>query len=212
MGLRYTESKEKKIYAAYGMTVYGVQDKYDWTIYPDRPTENVYTKLRIEKDGKDIIDVYLGNRCIFEENFLRTIDNFLYWIDKDKPDSYDIEQTVFKCLCQADSLFNYRIDNRKRKEQWEAEYEKRRSTIIAEEKRKLDLIREYCRKKNLIFKQRYEKIYLIKILNEKVSEMIVNADNDKLEWMVNFMHEHLDNTDAVIVFEGELDEIMRKIA
>lgn len=49
MGLVYLKNEEKRIYEAYGMIVYGTQDRYTWSIYPDKPDENVYTSLRIEK-------------------------------------------------------------------------------------------------------------------------------------------------------------------
>lgn len=211
MGIATNNKEEKRLYEAYGMAVYGVENRYDWTIYPDKPSENVYTELRIEKDGEDIVNVYVGNNCIFENNFLRTIDNFLYWIDKDKPDSYSIENAVFRSLCETNSLFNHSINNRKQKERQEKEYEARRNAIIAEEERKLGLIREYCKKNDLVFKKSYEKMYLIKILNENVREMIINADIDKREWLVDFMYEHPDNTDARIVLEGGLDELVEKI-
>ena len=211
MGIITHNKEEKQLYTAYGMTVFGTENKYDWTIYPDKSTENVYTSLRIVKNRDDIFQICLGNRCIFEENFNRTIDNFLWWIDKDVPDSYSIEKAVFKSLTQTDSLFNHLIGNRKRQEQQDKDYEAKRNAIIAEEERKLGEIGEYCRKKNLVFKKHYEKMYLIKILNEKIKEMVVDADIHKLEWLVEFMHEHPDNTDAVIVIEGELDEIMDKI-
>ena len=87
MGLIYLKNEEKRIYEAYGMIVYGIQDRYIWSIYTDRPDENVYTSLRIERDEKNILDVHLGNLCIFEENFNRTIDIFLLWIDIDIPNS-----------------------------------------------------------------------------------------------------------------------------
>lgn len=76
MGLLYLNNKEKQLYSAYGLTVYGRQDRYEWTIYNNKPDENVYTSLRIERNGEEIYNRNLGNRCIFEENFNRTIDNF----------------------------------------------------------------------------------------------------------------------------------------
>ena len=212
MGLIYTGRKEKQIYEAYGMTVYGVQDRYDWSIYPDRPTENVYTKLRIERDGNNIIDIQLGNRCIFEENFNRTIDNFLWWIDKDNPDVYDIDNAVIKDLCETNSLFNHLIGNRKRKEQAEANEKARVKAIREEEQRQIDLIKQYCEKKNLLFKQYYEKVYLIKLHNENVRQMIENADNERFEGLRDFMNEHPDNKDAVIVMNGNIEDIARQIA
>lgn len=211
MGLIYLKNEEKRIYEAYGMIVYGIQDRYTWSIYQDRPDENVYTSLRIEKDGKNILDIKLGNRCIFEENFNRTIDNFLWWIEKDKPNFYDIERTVFKSLTQADSLFNHLIGNRKRKEQAEINEKARVEAIREEEQRQIELIKQYCTKKNLLFKQCYEKAYLIKLHNKDVKQMIENADNKQFEGLRDFMNEHPDNTDAVIVMNGDIEDIVRQI-
>lgn len=33
MGLIYLKNEEKQLYSAYGLTVYGKQDRYEWTIY-----------------------------------------------------------------------------------------------------------------------------------------------------------------------------------
>lgn len=212
MGLIYLKNEEKRIYEAYGMIVYGIQDRYTWSIYPDRPDENVYTSLRIERDEKNILDVHLGNLCIFEENFNRTIDNFLWWIDKDNPNSYDIRHAMLKSLTKTDSLFNHLIENRKRKEQTEANEKARVEAIKKEEQRQIDLIKQYCKKENLLFKQYYEKAYLIKLLNEHVRQMIENADNKQFEGLRDFMNEHPDNTDAVIVMNGNIEDISRQIA
>lgn len=48
MGLLYLKNEEKQLYSAYGLTVYGRQDRYEWTIYNNKPDENVYTSFRIE--------------------------------------------------------------------------------------------------------------------------------------------------------------------
>lgn len=212
MGLVYLKNEEKRIYEAYGMTVYVKQDRYTWSIYPDKPDENVFTMLRIEKDGNNLLDIQLGNRCIFEENFDRTIDNFLWWIEKDKPDSYSIENAVFKNLCETNSLFNHLIGNRKRKEQAEANEKARVETIKKEEQRQIDLIKQYCQKENLLFKQCYEKIYLIKLHNKDVRQMIENADNKQFEGLRDFMNEHPDNKDAVILMNGNIEDIARQMA
>jgi hypothetical protein len=212
MGLVYLKNEEKRIYEAYGMTVYVKQDRYTWSIYPDKPDENVFTMLRIDKDGNNLLDIQLGNRCIFEENFDRTIDNFLWWIEKDKPNEYDIEKAVYKSLCASDSLFNHLIGNRKRKEQAEINEKARVEAIKEEEQRQIELIKQYCTKENLLFKQYYEKVYLIKLHNKNVKQMIENADNKQFEGLRDFMNEHPDNKDAVIVMNGDIEDIVRQIA
>lgn len=212
MGLLYLKNEEKQLYSAYGLTVYGRQNRYEWTIYSNKPDENVYTSLRLERNGEEIYNRNLGNRCIFEENFNRTIDNFLWWIDKDNPDVYDIDNAVIKNLCETNSLFNHLIGNRKRKEQAEANEKARVKAIREEEQRQIDLIKQYCEKKNLLFKQYYGKVYLIKLHNENVRQMIENADNKRFEGLRDFMNEHPDNKDAVIVMNGNIEDIARQIA
>lgn len=211
MGLVYLKKEEKRIYEAYGMIVYGTQDRYTWSIYPDRSDENVYTSLRIERNGEEIYNRNLGNRCIFEENFDRTIDNFLWWINKDNPDVYDIDNAVIKNLCETNSIFNHLIGNRKRKEQAEANEKARVEAAREEEQRQIDLIKQYCEKKKLLFKQCFEKIYLIKLRNKDVRQMIENADNERFEGLRDFMNEHPGNKDAVIVMSGNIEDVARQI-
>lgn len=212
MGLLYLKNEEKQLYSAYGLTVCGRQDRYEWTIFDDKPDENVYTSLRIERNRDEIYNRNLGNRCIFEENFNRTIDNFLWWIDKDSPDEYDIDNAVIKSLCETNSLFNYLIANRKRREQAEYNEKARVEAIRKEEQRQIDLIKQYCEKKNLLFKQYYEEVYLIKLRNKNVRQMIEDADNDLFERLRDFMNEHPDNKDAVIVMNGNIEDMVRQIA
>ena len=212
MGFLGQIESEKELYSAYGMTVYGETELYGWTIYDNKPKERVIISLRIVRNKKDFYKQYLGNRCIFEENFNRTIDNFLWWIDKDNPDAYDIDNAVIKDLCETNSLFNHLIGNRKRKEQAEANEKARVEAIREEEQRQIDLIKQYCEKKNLLFKQYYENVYLIKLHNKDVRQMIENADNEQFEGMRDFMNEHPDNKDAVIVMNGNIEDIVRQIA
>ena len=212
MGFLGQIESEKELYSAYGMTVYGETELYGWTIYDNKPNERVIISLRIVRNKKDFYKQYLGNRCIFEENFNRTIDNFLWWIDKDNPDAYDIDNAVIKDLCETNSLFNHLIGNRKRKEQAEVNEKARAKAIREEEQRQIDLIKQYCEKKNLLFKQYYENVYLIKLHNKDVRQMIENADNEQFEGMRDFMNEHPDNKDAVIVMNGNIEDIVRQIA
>ena len=74
------------------------------------------------------------------------------------------------------------------------------------------MIKQYCEKKNLLFKQYYEKAYLIKLHNKDVRQMIENADNKQFEGLRDFMNEYPDNKDAVIVMNGNIEDIARQIA
>lgn len=114
MGVLLTNKEEKEVYSAYGMTVYCVKNEYEWSIYPERPNDTVYTAIRIEKDGKEFINMYLGNVCINKSNFDRSIDNFLWWINEDKPDKSYTESAVYAWLTECHNLLNYRIESRKK--------------------------------------------------------------------------------------------------
>ena len=177
MGLLYLKNEEKQLYSAYGLTVYGRQDRYEWTIYNNKPDENVYTSLRIERNGEEIYNRNLGNRCIFEENFNRTIDNFLWWIDKDNPGAYDIDNAVIKDLCETNSLFNHLIGNRKRKEQAEAN-EKARVETIREEEQKSDGYSHIMRICDAIREQQKETLH--NLVEEKINDIFLEyqAAND----------------------------------
>lgn len=211
MGVIYNKNvEEKKLYYAHGLVVYGKENRYESIFSPE--VKSAYITLRISDGQRNLLDLYLGNRCIFDSVFNRTIDNFLWWIVKDNPNEYDIEKAVYKSLCASDSLFNHLIGNRKRKEQEELNEKARVEAIREEEQRQIDVIKQYCEKENLLFKQYYEKCYLIKLHNKDVRQMIEKADNKQFERLRDFMNEHPDNKDAVIVMNGNIEDIARQIA
>lgn len=221
MGLVYSfsETKEEKLYEAYGMAAYGNVNRYEWSIYPDRPDEEVYTSIRIEKDGEDIVNEMLGNRCIFKEVFERTIDNFLWWLDQDKPDPYDVEKMIFKSLCENNSLFNYRIESRKQKM-----FEKYRENERAE-KRKIQMkelfhqLQSICDKKKwLIYRHGdypYCDCYIFKAKNklakEYVSYTIAENNYQKIKIFTDFAKEHPDNTDIESIASGYIEDVINML-
>ena len=211
MGIIYNKNvEEKELYSAYGLTVYGKANRYESEFSPE--VEFVYITLRIADEEKTIIDEYMGNNCIFPSVFDRTIDNFLYWIVNDKPNTYELQNAIRKCLCSSNCLFNTQMDNRKRREREKATEKARSEAIRVKEQKQMDAIKQYCKKRNLLFKQYYDEVYLIKLLNEKTRELIENADNKQFERLRNFMNEHPDNKDAVIIKSGKFEDIAREIA
>ena len=180
MGIIYNSNvEEKELYSAYGMTVYGKENNYEWSIYPDRPTEKCYISLRITNiiNGKEneIINITLGNRCIFKENFDRTIDNFLYWIKNDIPSDYIIENAVFKSLTCTDSIFNHLIEQRKYRERQEEEQRKRIKEREKKERAAVVEIIDYCTKHGFFSYEKYGEIIILKPLHDNVKEMIKSA-------------------------------------
>lgn len=221
MGLVYSfkETEEAKLYEAYGMVVYGNVNKYEWTIYPDRPDEEVYTSIRIEKDGTNIVDIKLGNRCISKEVFEKTIDNLLWWLDQDKPDPYEVEKIIFKSLCENSLLFNYRIESRKRKM-----LEKYRENERAE-KRKIQMkelfhrLQSICDKKKWLLYRHgdypYCDCYIFKAKNKRAKEHILDtiaADNsNRIKSFADFAKKHPDNTDVELIASGYIEDVINML-
>ena len=66
MGIIYDKNaEEKELYSAYGMTVYGKENRYDSVFSPE--VKSAYITLRFTNGEENLADVYLGNRCVFKE-------------------------------------------------------------------------------------------------------------------------------------------------
>lgn len=220
MGIIYNSNvPKKKLYSAYGMTVYGKENDYDWTIYPDKPREKCYISLRITNiiNGKEneIINITLGNRCIFKENFDRTIDNFLYWIKNDIPSDYIIENAVFKSLTCTDSIFNHLIDQRKRKERQDEEQQKRIEEREKKERAAVVEIIDYCAKHGFFLYEKHGEIIIVKPLNDKAKKMVKDAidqcNTERMEMYIDFAMKHSDNNDLRIVTSGTIEEVLQYV-
>ena len=213
MGIIYNGNvEEKELYSAYGMTVYGKENDYEWTIYLDRPREKCYISLRINNGTNDIINITLGNRCIFKENFDRTIDNFLYWIKNDIPSDYIIENAVFKSLTCADSIFNHLIEQRKYRERQEEEQRKRIKECEKKERAAVVEIIDYCTKHGFFSYEKYGEIIILKPLHDNVKEMIKSAidqcNTERMEMYIDFAMKHSENNDLRIVASGTIEEVL----
>lgn len=114
------EAPEKKVYSAYGMTVYGKVNTYQWNIFSGNPVEKCLISLRIVKENitesQEILNISMGNNVILERVFERTIDNFLYWIVKECPFDNKIEEEVFRVLTKFSTAFNSNMERLKWKE------------------------------------------------------------------------------------------------
>lgn len=214
MGIIYNNNvEESKIYQAHGLTVYGKVNRYVWEIFSNKE-ENVLITIRIvDADGKDIFSMYMGNRCIFQSRIDDTMDNFLYWVVKDQPDTYAIENQIYKSLCQSDSIFNHLISNRKQKEKRQAEEEQRIAERQAEEKRQLYRIKEYCDSKGLFFYQDYTDIFLLKATTNHDRKLLAEAryDKNKMQMIIDFMEKHTEYKGIKIVKRDTMENISNYI-
>lgn len=215
MGIIYDKNvEEKKLYSAYGMTVYGKENRYDSVFSPE--VKSAYITLRFTNGEENLADVYLGNRCVFPDTFDMTIDDFLYWIKEEKPISYQIEEAVFKYLCNNDSLFRTRIENMKRKNRDKKEAEERTERYKAEMQKQKEFIEEKCKQNNwmLYIKDYYPycDVYIFKPLNDNAKSLIEYAisskDTSRLEFYVNFVKEHPENKDLKVICYGNLEGVV----
>lgn len=204
------EVEETKLYSAYGFTAYGKINSYKWTI-ADR-IEHYLATIRItDSSGKNLIDLYLGNRYIFMENFNDTIDNFLYWIKEREPDTYTIEEQVFKSLCVCDSLFNYNMKNLKRKHKKEAEERQRAEDREKQKMEMLEEIRAYCEANGLLLYRDFEEVYIIQV-NEKHKNMLRHAiTSGHVQPYIKYALENPDNKDIHIVVNGYLADVYNSV-
>ena len=212
MGIIYDGNvEEKKLYKAYGLTVYGKINRYVWTIHNGKEDECIITLQIADSDGNNILDMYLGNVCIMYDIFDETIDNFLYWISTENPDTEQIEKQVYQSLCQSDCWFNDRITNQKFKERQQAETQRRIEEREARKRAALDKIKEYCRKKNLIFYYDGWKAYLLETSCDAATSIINQAIAEKnhtdMERYIQFAEKYPDNKDLRIIQSGAIQEI-----
>ena len=209
MGVIYnSNTEEKKLYYAYGLTVYGKINRYIWTIYNNKEDECIITLRIVNSEGNNVIDMILGNNCIIFDNFDRTIDNFLYWMSTENPEREQIEKQVFKSLCQTDPLFNHQFELRK----FAARREETQRKMMEERRKKeqaaLDKIKDYCRENNFVLYYDGFKVFILKPLNEKVKETIECAiESGKMEMYIQFVEEYPDNKELHILQSGEIQEI-----
>lgn len=116
---------EQQLYSAYGMTVYGKINTFQWSIFSGNPVERCLISLRIvlesATESKEILNISMGNNVILERVFERTIDNFLYWIAKELPFDDEIEEAVFRVLTKFSTVFNSNMERRKWKEKKQKE-------------------------------------------------------------------------------------------
>lgn len=212
MGIIYDGNvEEKKLYKAYGLTVYGKINFYVWTIHNGKEDECIITLRIADSAGNNVFDMYLGNNCIMYDTFDRTIDNFLYWILTENPDAEQIKKQVYQSLCQSDCWFNDRITNRKFKERQQAETQRRIEEREEKKQATLDKIKEYCRKKNLIFYYDGWTVYLLKALDAKGRELVNQAieekNHDYMVSYIQFAEKYPDNKDLHIIQSGTIQEI-----
>lgn len=206
--------EETQIMSAYGLTAYGKINKYDWMgIIKDCEMENALITFRItDNSGNDIFYMDMGNNCILQCRIDDTLNNFLWWIAEDHPDSYTIEKQVYKSLCSSDCLFNYTISNRKRKTEKAEEEKKRIEETERTRQENKNRIETYCNGNMLVSFIDYDNAYIIKAHNGKAYDTLKTCNMDNMRKYIAFMKDYPENVDACIMKSGTIEEILDYIA
>ncbi|MDY4819928.1 MAG: hypothetical protein SO206_06820 [Bacilli bacterium] len=205
--------EESKIMSAYGLTVYGKINRYVWTI-SDRAEENALITIRIsDVEGNDIFSMNMGNNVILQSRIDDTMDNFLYWIAKDQPDTYDIEKQVFKSLCASNCLFNHSIRQKKQAEKRKEEEAQRIAERKAMEEKQIATITDYCKSKGLFFYISYGEVIILKATNNHDRYILAEAqkDDDKMLMVIDFIEKYPDNNGIKIVKQDTIENIINHI-
>lgn len=209
MGVIYNRNAtEQEIYKAYSLTVYGKINRYEWSIFK-KEDEDCLISIRITYGENDMLNIALGNNVAFKSVVDQTIDNFLYWIVSEKPDSHTIEEQVFSSLCKNDTLFNHRINQIKWKEKQrkeEADRIEKRHKIEAEQ---TEAIKQHCKKNNLFYYIGYGEAAIIKATTEKTTDILKDAQNDmrQMKSYVEFMERYPEFRDGQILKHGTIEEL-----
>lgn len=186
MGLIYKKDvKMETLYSSYGYTVSGKIMQYEWTIF-DKEEEDCITELSItDAENEEVFKIVFGNDPVLKNTFDKYVDSLLWWIAHDKPDTYNIENIFQKNFISNSPMFDYKIRNRKMKEKQEAEI---RAAQLEREKKEAEAVKNiqaYCKRKKLHMVRLYEKIYLLKINDERAIAVIDSMSGDSLENSLN---------------------------
>lgn len=206
--------EETEIMSAYGLTVYGKVNLYEWGIWNDNKVENALITFRItDKNGNDVFNMYMGNRFIFQQRIDDTLDNFLYWIATENPDTHMIEDQVYKSLCSSNSLFNHRIQNEKLKAKQKEEDQKWRVEREDQERKQIEELKAYCDKKGYFYIVDWDEVTVFKVKTESVRDMLFKVQNDtaKVKMLIDFAKKYHNNKDVEIVKQGTMEEILNRL-
>lgn len=214
MGIIYNNNvEETEIMSAYGLTVYGKINCYEWRIF-NKPDENCLISVRITDNNRnDIFAMNLGNNCIMWSRVCDTMENFLYWIATENPDTYAIEKQIYKSLCSSNSLFNHSILNKKLKARQQEEDRKRIAERQETEKRQLEELKTYCKEKGLFYYIGFDEVVLIKATENRARSILADAqkDNKQMESYVEFIGKYPEFRGVYILKRGLMEDILRGI-
>ena len=218
MGIIYNPSvKETELYSAYGYTVSGKANRYEWTYDGSGREEDCYINITIaDAYGHVVFSHDMGNNAILEGTFNRHIDNFLWWIANENPSDYDMENTLYKVLVRNSTLFSYQIENRKAKQRREETEQKAIAERQRLENEQIEKIQAYCDQSGFILYRSWKGLYIFRVNynTEQVTQALkktIQADNTAaMDHYIEYAERYPEN-EITIVFSGEIENAMQFI-
>lgn len=153
---------------------------------------------------KEMKESFSANTCVFyDEKIGEKLECLCWYLSHEKVDSYDCEKLMEKLIQNNLELFCCHIKNRMKKEQIVKEYQNK------QEKKEIlrTKISLFCNENSLDLYECDLNYYVIKIMDNEVRKAF---DKYGIKSYIDFMHNHPDNPQARIIYEGEayyLDEL-----
>lgn len=159
----------------------------------------------LDKEGNTIMkENFSANTCVFyDEKIGEKLECLCWYLSHEKVDSYDCEKLMEKLIQNNLELFCYNIKSRMKKEQ-----------IVKEQQIKLkkkEILRTkislFCNENGLNLYECDLNYYVVKIMDNEARKAF---DKYGIKSYIDFMHNHPDNLQARIIYEGGayyLDEL-----
>lgn len=166
----------------------------------------------LDKEGNTIMkENFSANTCVlYDEKIGEKLECLCWYLAHEKLDSYDCEKLVEKLEQNKLEFFCHNVKNRIKQEQ-----KKKDRQRIKDKKEELKKkIFTYCNENGLNLYEHDLNYYIVKFIDKeakKLFDFAVDTNNqNSLKNCIDFMHNHPDNSQARIIYEGGayyLDEL-----
>ena len=194
-------SETIKLMNAYDVQVIGKMGTYKSEFFGEK--DAIASIAFLNKEGNIIMkERFSANTCVlYDEKISEKLECLCWYLVHEKVDSYDCEKLMEKLERNNLELFCHIIKNRIKQEHKEKHKEKVRKL---EEQRKEILktkILLFCNENGLNLYEHNLNYYIVKFIDKEVKKPL---DMYGIESYINFMHNHPDNPQVRIVYEGEV--------
>ena len=203
MGVLTNISETIKLINAYDIQVVGKMGTYKSEFFGEK---DVITAIAfLNKDGNTIMKKsFSANTCVlYDEKIGEKLECLCWYLSHDKPNSYDCEKLMEKLEQNKLELFCHNIKKRIKQEQ------KEKDRQVEETKKEIlkTKILLFCYENDWNLYEYELNYYIVKFIDKEAKKPL---DMYGIESYIDFMHNHPDNQQARIIYEGGayyLDEL-----